>query len=143
MKFFWLGLALLFTATTWAAPPNVSSRAWVVIDQASGRELAASQADLPLAPASLTQLMTAYVLLGDIRKNKLSLGEMVTVPAAAVVSVKGRDAVWVVRNGRAEQMVVTVGVRGQGLVQIVSGVQPGQQVIVRGTDQVRQGERVS
>jgi len=83
MKFFWLGLALLFTATTWAAPPNVSSRAWVVIDQASGRELAASQADLPLAPASLTQLMTAYVLLGDIRKNKLSLGEMVTVPAAA------------------------------------------------------------
>jgi len=45
--------------------------------------LAASRADLPLAPASLTQLMTAYVLLGDIRKNKLSLGEMVTVPAAA------------------------------------------------------------
>lgn len=83
MKFFWLGLALFFTATTWAAPPNVSSRAWVVIDQASGRELAASQADLPLAPASLTQLMTAYVLLGDIRKNKLSLGERVTVPAAA------------------------------------------------------------
>ncbi|MBS0329873.1 MAG: D-alanyl-D-alanine carboxypeptidase, partial [Proteobacteria bacterium] len=84
MKSFWLGLALFFTVTTWAAPPNVSSRAWVVIDQASGRELAASQADLPLAPASLTQLMTAYVLLGDIRKNKLSLGEMVTVPAAAI-----------------------------------------------------------
>ena len=69
--------------------------------------------------------------------------DAVTVPAAAVVSVKGHDAVWVVRNGRAEQMVVTVGVRGQGLVQIVSGVQPGQQVIVRGTDQVRQGEHVS
>jgi len=31
----------------------------------------------------LTQLMTAYVLLDDIRKNKLSLGESVTVPEAA------------------------------------------------------------
>jgi D-alanyl-D-alanine carboxypeptidase/D-alanyl-D-alanine carboxypeptidase (penicillin-binding protein 5/6) len=61
----------------------MASRAWVLIDQASGRELAAHQADLPLAPASLTQLMTAYVLLGDIRKNKLSLGETVTVPEAA------------------------------------------------------------
>lgn len=83
MKFFWLGLALLFSATAWAAPPSIASRAWIVIDPASGRELAASLADLPLAPASLTQLMTAYVLLGDIRKNKLSLGEKVTVPAAA------------------------------------------------------------
>jgi D-alanyl-D-alanine carboxypeptidase (penicillin-binding protein 5/6) len=82
----WAGLflaGLFFTATTWAAPNGVTSRAWVSIDQATGRELAAYQADLPLAPASLTQLMTAYVLLGDIRKNKLSLGEMVSVPQAA------------------------------------------------------------
>ncbi|MBI3431331.1 MAG: D-alanyl-D-alanine carboxypeptidase [Hydrogenophilales bacterium] len=83
MKTFWLGLALLFSATVWAAPPGIASRAWVVIDQTSGRELAASQADLPLAPASLTQMMTAYVLLSDIRRNKLSLGEMVSVPQAA------------------------------------------------------------
>ncbi len=83
MKFFWLGLTLLFSATAWAAPPSIASRAWIVIDQTSGRELAGSQADLTLAPASLTQLMTAYVLLDDIRKNKLSLGELVTVPAAA------------------------------------------------------------
>src|SRR3569623_369756 len=83
MKFFWLGLALLFTATKWAAPPNVSSRSWVVIDQASGRELAESQAAQNMDPASLNQLMTAYVLLCDMRLNKLSLGEMVTVPAAS------------------------------------------------------------
>lgn len=76
-------LALLFAAPVWAQPDGVNSRAWVLIDAASGHELAASQADLPLAPASLTQLMTAYVLLGDIRKNKLSLDEMLTVPEAA------------------------------------------------------------
>jgi len=83
MRILWLGLALLFSAAVWAAPPRIASRAWVVIDQASGRELAGSQADLPLAPASLTQMMTAYVLLGDIRRNKLSLGETVGVPQAA------------------------------------------------------------
>jgi D-alanyl-D-alanine carboxypeptidase/D-alanyl-D-alanine carboxypeptidase (penicillin-binding protein 5/6) len=76
-------LALVATAQAWAQPSGLNARAWVLIDAASGHELAASQADLPLAPASLTQLMTAYVLLGDIRKNKLSLGEMLTVPEAA------------------------------------------------------------
>ena len=83
MKVFWLGLALLFSASAWAAPAGILARAWVVIDQVSGRELAAHQADLPLAPASLTQLMTVYVLLGDIRRNKLSLGESLTVPEVA------------------------------------------------------------
>jgi len=83
MKIFWLGLTLLLSTSAWAAPAGIMARAWILIDQASGHELAAYQADLPLAPASLTQLMTAYVLLGDIRKNKLSLGEMLAVPEAA------------------------------------------------------------
>jgi D-alanyl-D-alanine carboxypeptidase/D-alanyl-D-alanine carboxypeptidase (penicillin-binding protein 5/6) len=83
MKWMVWVLALLVSASAWAAPSGVGARAWVVIDQASGQELASHQSDLPLAPASLTQLMTAYVLLGDIQKNKLSLGEMLTVPEAA------------------------------------------------------------
>ncbi|MDQ1315694.1 MAG: hypothetical protein QG662_1803 [Pseudomonadota bacterium] len=86
MKFFWLGLALLFSASAWATPAGISGRAWVLIDQVSGLELASHQADLPMAPASLTQLMTAYVLFGDIRKNKLSLSDELTVPEAATQS---------------------------------------------------------
>jgi multidrug efflux pump subunit AcrA (membrane-fusion protein) len=68
--------------------------------------------------------------------------DAVTVPAAAVHFADGRDAVWLVRDGIAERVPVTVGVQGQDLVQIVSGVQPGQQVVVTGADQVRTGERV-
>ncbi|HEX2774028.1 MAG TPA: efflux RND transporter periplasmic adaptor subunit [Micromonosporaceae bacterium] len=71
-----------------------------------------------------------------------SATDAVTVPAAAVFSADGRDAVWLVRDGRAEQVPVTVGVQGQELVQIVDGVRPGQQVVVRGTDQVRGGQQV-
>ncbi len=84
MKIIWLVLALLFFHTAaHAAPAGIGARAWIVTDAASGRELAAWQADLPLAPASLTQLMTAYVLLSDIKHNKLSLSETVKVPVAA------------------------------------------------------------
>lgn len=83
MKFLWLLLAALFSVSAWAVPSGLAARAWVVIDQASGRELAGHQADLPLAPASLTQLMTAYVLLDDVRRKRLRLDQTVEVPAAA------------------------------------------------------------
>jgi HlyD family secretion protein len=68
--------------------------------------------------------------------------DAVTVPAATVFSAEGGNAVWVVRDGRAERITVTVGVQGKDAVQIVSGVRPGQQVVVRGTDQVQQGEHL-
>jgi multidrug efflux pump subunit AcrA (membrane-fusion protein) len=68
--------------------------------------------------------------------------DAVTVPAAAVFSADGRDAVWLVRDGRAERADVTVGVQGQDVVQIVSGVTDGQEVVVRGTDQVSQGQEL-
>jgi len=83
MRFIALVLAFLLAASAGAAPVGVTARAWVVIDQASGRELASHQADLPLAPASLTQLMTAYVLLGDIRKNTLRQDARLPVPDVA------------------------------------------------------------
>ncbi len=86
MHFFWLVFMLVASSAAVAAPAGIHARSWVVIDLASGQELAGHQADLPLAPASLTQLMTAYVLLTDIRNNKLSLGETVTVPEAATLA---------------------------------------------------------
>ncbi|MET8084992.1 efflux RND transporter periplasmic adaptor subunit [Micromonospora sp. NPDC005194] len=68
--------------------------------------------------------------------------DAVTVPASAVFSADGRDAVWVVRDGKADRAPVTVGVQGADLVQILNGVQAGDRVVVRGTDQVRDGQEV-
>ncbi|MEV4384835.1 efflux RND transporter periplasmic adaptor subunit [Micromonospora sp. NPDC049580] len=68
--------------------------------------------------------------------------DAVTVPASAVFSADGRDAVWVVRDGKADRAPVTVGVQGSDLVQILNGVQAGDRVVVRGTDQVRDGQEV-
>lgn len=83
MKRLWFAFIWLLAAPVWAAPSGVTARAWVVVDAATGRELAAYQADLPMPPASLTQLMTAYVLLGDVRDKKLALDTPIPVPEAA------------------------------------------------------------
>ncbi|TBL31813.1 efflux RND transporter periplasmic adaptor subunit, partial [Verrucosispora sp. SN26_14.1] len=77
-----------------------------------------------------------------VRLRVREAADAVTVPASAVFSVDGRDTVWLIREGRAGQAAVTVGVQGQDLVQIVDGVQPGDRIVVRGTDQVRDGQEV-
>ncbi|MEU7873179.1 HlyD family efflux transporter periplasmic adaptor subunit [Dactylosporangium sp. NPDC049140] len=68
-----------------------------------------------------------------------SIQNAVTVPAAAVFNVGGKDVVWLVRGGKAVQQPVAVGVSGQDRVQVISGVTDGDQIVVRGTDKVKPG----
>ena len=71
-------------ANPWNIPaPNLPARAFVLIEAQSGTELAAVNADERLPPASLTKLMTAYLLFGDLRAGKLKLDEHVTVSRTA------------------------------------------------------------
>ena len=68
------------SANPWNIPaPELAARAFVLIDAHSGTVLAAHNADTRLPPASLTKLMTAYVLFGDLRAGKLELDEPITV----------------------------------------------------------------
>jgi HlyD family secretion protein len=71
-----------------------------------------------------------------------SVAGAVVVPAAAVFSADGRDAVWVVRSGKAQRVPVTLGVSGTDLVQVVAGVAEGDRVVVRGADRVSAGQEV-
>lgn len=61
-----------------SAPP-LAARAYLLVEPRSGAELAAHNADAPLPPASLTKLMTAYVLFGDLRSGRIKLDELITV----------------------------------------------------------------
>ena len=63
-----------------------------------------------------------------------------TVPASAVFSQDGRDTVWVVQDGKARQVEVTLGVQGQDLVEVVAGVTDGQEIVVSGADRVTTGQ---
>jgi HlyD family secretion protein len=57
-----------------------------------------------------------------------------------VVRADGHDAVWVVRDGKASRVPVTLGVQGPDRVQVVSGVAPGDRVVVKGADHVKPGQ---
>ncbi|MEQ1663438.1 MAG: D-alanyl-D-alanine carboxypeptidase family protein [Thiobacillus sp.] len=85
-KLFWVAGVWLLASVAWAQPKGITARAWIVTDVASGKVLAEHKANVALAPASLTQMMVAYVLFGDLKKNKLSLGELLSVPESATRS---------------------------------------------------------
>jgi D-alanyl-D-alanine carboxypeptidase (penicillin-binding protein 5/6) len=53
------------------APPEIAAKAWVLMDAKSGKVLVEHQADERLAPASLTKMMTGYVLSEAVRSGKV------------------------------------------------------------------------
>src|SRR6185369_2344463 len=75
-------LALFFAVTATAAvpvpkPPGIAARAYVLIDYQSGRVLAGDKADVQMEPASITKLMTGYVVFRAIKEKRLALTDMV------------------------------------------------------------------
>lgn len=61
------------------AAPDVAARAYLLVDAKSGAVLVESNADEQLPPASLTKLMTAYVLASEIDAGRVSRDDQVTV----------------------------------------------------------------
>ncbi len=64
-------------------PPQVVGRAWVVADISSGQILASEKADERFEPASLTKLMTAYLVFAALKEKKLALEQQVNVSERA------------------------------------------------------------
>jgi membrane fusion protein, multidrug efflux system len=65
--------------------------------------------------------------------------EALMIPEAALVPEQSRQYVFVVENGRAARREVQIGQRQPGRVEIVSGLEAGDQVVVEGTQKVRDG----
>lgn len=64
-------------------PPSIVGKAWIVGDLTSGQELVAQKADERIEPASLTKLMTAYLVFSALRDKKLALDQQVPVSTRA------------------------------------------------------------
>ncbi|MGE4240669.1 D-alanyl-D-alanine carboxypeptidase family protein [Ramlibacter sp.] len=66
-----------------AAPGNgvpvLPAKAWLLMDFDSGEVLASNNADEPLPPASLTKMMTSYLVEQALRSGKLKQNDLVTV----------------------------------------------------------------
>lgn len=87
VSFFWLASASSYALGEPAAP-EISAKAYVLMDYTSGRILASNHPDERLDPASLTKMMTSYVIGQAIKSGKVSPQDWVTV---------GKDA-WATGN---------------------------------------------
>ncbi|HEQ1858893.1 D-alanyl-D-alanine carboxypeptidase DacA [Providencia zhijiangensis] len=68
-----------FPNTSVPAAPAIDAEAYILIDYNSGKVLAESNADQRRDPASLTKMMTSYVIGQAIKSGKIGANDMVTV----------------------------------------------------------------
>jgi len=71
-------------------PPEVAARSYLLMDVTSGQLLAAKDIDTPVEPASLTKLMTAYLVFDALRSKKISLTQTLPVSVRAWKMVGSR-----------------------------------------------------
>jgi D-alanyl-D-alanine carboxypeptidase (penicillin-binding protein 5/6) len=96
-----LSLSAIIAATCWAAAPapapatappaaamravpipgapQVDARSYILVDYQTDKVLAANEATARMEPASLTKLMTAYIVFQELAAGKLKLEDMVNV----------------------------------------------------------------
>ena len=60
-------------------PPSVQGTAWLLMDDASGQILAGENFDARVEPASITKVMTSYVVSAELRNGKLKPDDEVTI----------------------------------------------------------------
>lgn len=61
------------------SPPALPAKAWLLMDSDSGQVLASANADEALPPASLTKMMTSYIVEQALRSGKLKPTDLVSV----------------------------------------------------------------
>jgi serine-type D-Ala-D-Ala carboxypeptidase (penicillin-binding protein 5/6) len=64
-------------------PPEIEARAYLLIDTTANQVLASKNADQPVEPASLTKLMTAYLVFDALKTKKIALDQRLPVSVRA------------------------------------------------------------
>ncbi|MCP3710216.1 D-alanyl-D-alanine carboxypeptidase [Paraburkholderia sp. CNPSo 3274] len=88
-----LPASLLASASALAQvpPPGVNARSWVLVDATANQVLASGNADERVEPASLTKLMTAYLVFEALQSKKISMDQVIE-PSEAVRRVKNDES---------------------------------------------------
>ena len=75
-----------WSVSAWAqlpAPPEIAARSYLLMDVSAGQVLAQQQADVPVEPASLTKLMSAYIVFNALKSGKITLQQTFPVSQRA------------------------------------------------------------
>ncbi len=86
MKSFFAGLLAILSLAVAAQtpqPPEIAARSYLLLDVTANQILAAKDIDAPLEPASLTKLMSAYLVFDALRSKKLDLKQALPVSERA------------------------------------------------------------
>lgn len=79
----WIAIPALAQVLQPVTVPPVAARSFILVDAQSGATLAAAAENDRFEPASLTKLMTAYVVFQALREHKLDAAQPVPVPPQA------------------------------------------------------------
>ena len=82
-------------------------------------------------------------MMGKITLTTEAKEEVVKVSRSSIVSRNGKDYLFVVSEGKAEQVEVKLGLLTDKEAEIKQGISPGAQVVTRGADSLRSGTLVT
>jgi len=78
-----INVGFVYAAKPVPAPPEVAAKNYLLVDFSSGNVLAEKNADAKIEPASITKLMTAYVVYKEIDEDRLSMNDTVIISEKA------------------------------------------------------------
>jgi D-alanyl-D-alanine carboxypeptidase (penicillin-binding protein 5/6) len=77
-------LALLGSALAQTVPaPTIAAKSWILLDATSGQVIASQDPTARVEPASLTKIMTAYLVFAALKEKKLDINQTVNVSVRA------------------------------------------------------------
>ena len=88
------------------APPIIGATSYLVIDSTTGAELASLEPDVAVPPASLTKLMTAYVIFNALQQEQITLADDVTVSEKAWRTQGSRMFIEVGKRVKVEDLLL-------------------------------------
>ena len=78
-----IGIAHAQMPVSVIAPPEVAAKSYLLVDVTANQVLAAKNVDSPIEPASLTKLMTAYLVFDALKAKKIDLKQTLPVSIRA------------------------------------------------------------
>ena len=77
------GVAATHAKVLIPAPPQLAASAWILVDANTGKILVEHNADEQLPPASLTKMMTSYIVASELHSGKVREQDQVPISVTA------------------------------------------------------------
>jgi D-alanyl-D-alanine carboxypeptidase (penicillin-binding protein 5/6) len=94
---FLLSLVTISAQAIIPQPPSLAAKSYVLVDYHSGKVIAENKRDLAVAPASLTKMMTSYVVSSELASGNISTEDEVVISSNAYAQnpvFKGSSLMW-------------------------------------------------